>query len=429
MGKPIVPMFGSATTSAMHARASLAVLAVRVTGVALQMAMLVLLTHLLPPKGLGVYATAFALLAVVRFVGPLGFDQLALQGLFGNSSASPPANKFGEAFVFLMIINVGCAVVMGSGAHLFASEPTATSFVIVAACLPAVSTAGFAACVIRSYDHSMLAQLPESVGLPVLTLLLVGAGAWLGPTTLTWCLVSLAISAWAVLLAYLVILTRLTPLSSLIGAPWRAFGSARTAASFIGALVMTAFASRLPIFLAAIVLGPAHAATVEVASRFGSIGSIITSSVAITFSPRYARAHAHADQADARHLVRLSSLLAGGGVTLLCLALVIVFPFLPGRILPEFYENAYVLLVCCCLGTAVNAAFGLSTNYLMMAGRTNVVMLLSTAQLFAIVAVGVILAQRLGPPGIGIALITGAIIRDGGAALVVSRILKGAGRS
>lgn len=425
MGRPIVPMSGSATTPLAHAWASLAVLAIRVAGVALQMAMLVLLSHLLPPETFGVYATAYALLAVVRVVGPLGFDQLALQGLFGHSSAEPPANRFGDAFVFLMFINAGCAVIIGGGAHLFATEPLATSFAIVAAGLPAVSTAGLAACIIRSYDHSMLAQLPESVGLPVLVLLLVGAEAWFGPTTLTWCVIALAISAWVVLLAYLVILTRLTPLTSLIGAPWRAFGLARTAASFIGALVMTAFASRLPIFLAAIVLGPAHAATVEVASRFGSIGSIITSSIATTFSPRYARAHAHADRAEAGQLVRFSSLLAGGGVTLLCLALIFVFPFLPGRILPEFYENAYALLVCCCIGTAINATFGLSSNYLMMAGRPNVVMLLSASQLLAIVAAGVALAQEFGPVGIGIALIFGAIIRDGGAALVVCRSLKG----
>lgn len=418
----------SVSVSNKQAFAAFLVLFIRVIGIALQLVTLLVLSHLLPPEAFGLYATAYAVLAVVRVIGPIGLDQLALKGIFGHDDFVPDENQFGDALAILLVVNVGFAMLTVGGFCLIADEFAPFSIMFFALGLPAIACAGFVASVIRSFGHNSHAQWPESIGLPVILLVLISVFAYCDVASLNTCLIALALSAWATLVIYLFLLRSVAPLVGLIGSLRPSIHLISRAAPFTGALVVTAIASRLPVFLAAMVLGPAQAATVEVASRFGTIGTIITSSVATTFSPRFARAHEDGDVAAAGQLVRISSLFAGVSVVVLCIVLAIIFPFLATKLLPDYYISSHSVLICCCVATSINAAFGISSNYLLMAGRQKVVLFLSSIQLFAIALITIALAAPLGPLSIGLALICGAIIRDAGSFLFVHRYLGAATR-
>jgi O-antigen/teichoic acid export membrane protein len=407
-----------------YVRSSMMVVIVRVAGIALQMLNLLVLSRLLPPELFGGFATAFALLAVIRVIGPLGFDQMALKGVFESSSDQEPAVvRLEDAFSLLMIVNVVFALALAGGAVRWSTEPFRIALIIVGIALPAVAASGILAGVIRSRDYNTLAQIPESIGLPAILLLFVIIGKNLEQATLEWCVGGLVLSAWLTLVIYWLIVWRIAPLRARF-APMRALRLLRDSASLTFALTLTAAASRLPIFLAAIVLGPIGASTAEVALRFGTLGTIITSSVATTFSPRFARAHSIEDKREAYQLLRLSAIIAGTGAGAVALFLIAIFPFLTNNLLPNFYAAAFPMLALCSLGTLVNATFGLASTYLFMAGSARTVVLLSLLQLLAIAALGVVLAQLMGPTGIGIALVVGAVIRDGGSMIVVRRMLR-----
>ena len=74
-----------------------------------------------------------------------------------------------------------------------------------------------------------------------------------------------------------------------------------------------------------------------------------------------------------------------------------------------------------CAAAAINAAFGVASTLLFMAGESHVVRNFSLAQLIAICVLSPALGLLFGPLGFALAILAGTIVHDFGLAVWASR--------
>ena len=166
-------------------------------------------------------------------------------------------------------------------------------------------------------------------------------------------------------------------------------------------------------------MGPAATAIMEIAGRFGRITDIVTSSIALTFSPHLARLDRVLD-VDALHkILRHGAIIAAipalGWLSFIWFAAPAVISWL----LPPTYADAYVPTVLIAAAAAVNSICGLASTLLLMSGRESVVRRYSLGQLLAVCAGSLVLAPLWGVTGIAAAVMLGTLVRDGGMMLYV----------
>lgn len=408
-------------------KTSLILLGVRVTGILLQAFVVLHLARTLPTNHMGVFAVAYAFLGLMRMLGPIGTDQVAMRRIAQATSAqdlSPLAQRISnDAFTLVVCANAAfagiCALLLLTLMALGFLTVDAVVIAPICTAMPAFAITGLFVGQIRGLGYNITAQVPDAVGLHLVFGGLLLALTWQNALTLQSAMICLSIASWCVVI--LQVWIRLW-----IGVDWSMRPSrgslvsiAREGWDTLQALALTALSVRAPMFLAMILLGPAAAAILEIAVRFGNVCSILTGSVAATLSPRFAKLWQSGERRDITRFLGYGGLMAGIPAFIYVIVLAIAAPGLISLVLPADYRAAHLPMLLVAFATSVNASLGLSSNALLMAGRPRPVTLFSLLSLVAIVFGSLFLAPSFGVTGIAGAMLLGSLLRDGGLTLMM----------
>ncbi|MCB1494708.1 MAG: lipopolysaccharide biosynthesis protein [Bauldia sp.] len=410
-------------------RSSVVVTGIRGAGIVLQSLILLFLARSLPVHELGIFALFYAGFGIVRILGPLGTDQVTMRQVAVAEGIPDGAlhRILNTSFVLVAGVNaVIAAAAFGlvSLAFPWVFEATGLSvaeLLLIIASAPAFALIGLMTYQLRGFGYNALAQFPDSVALQ----LFIGGGvaglAYAGRLDLPSTLFVLVAAAWLVAAIYLVIRLR-------IGVDTGARPTWMSTRCLIGesrevlyALSITALSARLPLLLSAPLLGSAATAIFDVASRFGSVPSITTSAVAVAFSPRFAALAHSSDRAAMSRTLSFASLVAVSPAIAYFGVAAAAAPFLIDHVLPPAYAHIYLPMLVVCAALTVNAAFGVTSNFLFMAGESRVVRNFSIAQLAGIGILTPLFAWQFGTLGLAVAVLAGSVIRDVGMAVWASR--------
>jgi len=397
---------------------SLLLAGIRGAGILFQALVIVYLARVLPVRDFGLYSIAYAFMGVIRFLGPLGSDQVALRDLASRTNRQdlPSARRIcGASSAISIIVGIVVAITMAVLISIYSRAAlSAVEILAISAAVPAFSLMGSLASQIRGLGRNLLAQAPEAIGLHFMNATLISVLSMVHGHGRITAFFSLAISSWGVAVIYFLIQTRI--LRGRMQFPDMAYMGfkAKEAIPFFQALAFTALSIRAPIFLAGALLGPESVAVLEIATRFGNVPSFITSSIGATYSPRFARLARNGSTGDLLKTFGQSAIIAAAPALFWLALLAFGSRHAIAAILPQTYGEASAPMILIAGATLVNAAFGLSTNVLLMSGEEGMVRWLSVAQLLLIAGFGFVLAPQLGIIGIVIAKIAGALIRDGG---------------
>lgn len=293
-------------------RASLLLTASRILGIGLQAIVVFYLAHRLRIEDMGYFGLIYALLGLVRFLGPLGTDQVALRRIAKPDRVGPDDSTISIASLVLTVAAILALLVLVVVAAVFGIlaplSPAAIAAIVVA--VPAFALTGSFIGQIRGLGRNLAAQMPEATGLHVVFGLLLLACSTLGALTLDTVLACLAAAAWSITLTYAALRW---PLGAHPSAwPHRDVLAemAREGGQVFQALAVTALGFRAPLLLSTALMGPAATAVIEIAGPFGRITDIVTSSIALTFSPHLAQFDRGADARTLHKVLRHGATMA-----------------------------------------------------------------------------------------------------------------------
>jgi O-antigen/teichoic acid export membrane protein len=404
---------------------SVLLIACRAVGVALQAATFICLARVLPISNMGYFGVAFAFLGVVRFLGPLGADQVAMRELAHEENRqSPRAQELSIAS--LVFVGIASAI-LATGTAIFLVS-TGRSAIIgsdavvpIAFAVPAFALMGLFAGQTRGCGYNLVAQMPEALGLHLIFGCCVITLVYLGAINLATLLSSLCFAGWAVVVISGIIRVRIGLDLARLGRPHGVLRVGRDGFKIAQALSFTAISARAPVFLAAALIGPTAAAMLDFAARFGAVPSLITTSVAATFSPHFARLAQKDDRRAIVRTLRLSSSVGLIPAAAYAVILVMGARVAIHRLLPPEYSHSYIPMLLLCVAATVNAALGPASNFLLMSGQEAKVTALSAAQLVTLGLGATVLASAFGAVGIAFAAVFGTAVRDGGLMLMALR--------
>ena len=400
----------------------------RILGIVLQGLTVIYLARSLPVDRMGVYALCYALLGFARTMGPFGIDQIAMRRVAvlkderGHTELHRFLNTGIVLTVALNLLPCVAALVAGglSRGWLQRHNISLPDFTILICTVPAYSLIGLMTAIARGFERNVLAQFPDSVLLQAIFgagLLAHHATGITLPITLLW----QALSAWIVVAVYVAILVWIG-MDMHAGVCWQECAKlVREGRHIFSALVVTSLSIRAPILISAPLLGAAATAVLDVASRFGTLPTVTTSSVSTTFSPQFAILLRQNERKALSRAYSLASLLAGIPAVLCLMGIVLFAPLIVRLALPPVYTKAILPMFLVALATTINAVFGISSSLIFMAGRSSVVTGYSLAQLITVCLLSVALGLKWGPTGIACGVAVGAVVRDFGAALWVGK--------
>lgn len=397
------------------------VLALRVSGIGIQAITLLILANNVDPESLGIYASVLAVTAIARLIGPLGLDQVALRG---RLHGYPSGSDIWPAAIVVFTVNISLSLVIFVTIALFNFGIGLIELFIASLIVPAVSVSGLLAGYLRGAGRAISAQAPESVLSPAIVLGFTVVAMRFGVIDLKALLLLLLISNAAVAILYINILRKFTPITNIEYIVKRVCAHLSDSVSIIISLIFTAFSARAPILLALPIVGAAGAADMEIANRFGTLASIITGSVAVTYSTQFAMLLSKDRLSEAKGLLIKGAILSGLAAIIVAIALAVSFALVFREVLPPTYSGAYTPMILLATATAINATFGLSSSLLFMDGKARLVGFASAGQAAILVFLGTGLGQSFGNVGIALACIVGSLIRDGSLFLYVMVKLK-----
>lgn len=393
---------------------------IRAVGVGLQALIVLYLARNLPLEDMGIFAIVYALLGMLRFLGPMGSDQVILRRVAGEHKgqvtvASRSLADASSALSLLvgLLVSVILSIVLSLSID---SRPMGiTELIAVALSGPAFALMGAFIAQIRAFGRSVAAQVPEAIGVHILFFISLFAVERHGMLDRQIVLICLGISSWGVIAAYLVIRSKVGLRCIKLPTLNELFILGREGMSVFHALLFTVLSVRAPVLLAALLAGPAAAAVMDMAVRFGTIATLTTASIGAAFSPQFARVAHNGDIDSERKALGLACVLAALPALLWLGAVVFGASLAVDLLLPSAYRDAISPMILVAVSCAVNASLGLSGTLLIMSNKAVIVSLLSFLQLSVICIVAVVVAPKAGAIGIAAAMIAGALIRDGGA--------------
>jgi len=402
---------------------------VRVVGIILQSLIVIFLARELPITDFGVFALLYAVLGFARMLGPLGTDQVSMRHAAAESNKSDVRlhRLLNTSFILVISSSTVIAILIALAiffAMRWQTEETIvfqTSLFLAISAIPAFALIGLLTFQVRGFNYNVLAQIPDSVALQIL----FGAGIVILKISreldLATTFLGLTLAAWFVAAIYAAI--RFWIGVNLSARPtWKAAQALLTESKEVFyALTLTALSARVPLFLSTPLLGPATTAIFDIATRFGTLPTITTSAVSVTFSPRFAALACSNDRHTLSRILSLSSLIATAPALLIFAAIGLGAPFLIKAVLPPDYMQAYLPMLVISAALAVNASFGVTSNLLFMSGKSHIVRNFSLAQLIVILALALFLGASFGALGLAFAVFAGAVVRDFGMAVWTSR--------
>jgi O-antigen/teichoic acid export membrane protein len=401
------------------------VVGVRIVGAGLQAVLVTLIANGLSPADFGLFSAVYVFWGLVRMLGPLGLDQVAMREI-----ASARARGEGDraaAIARLTIkrtVQVSIAVAAITLVALWAgmAQGRPALLLLVPAAVPAFSYIAIMSAHLRAEEKAPLSQTLESVVLPLGSAAAVLALLVTGELNLWRALAACGAAAWLVAFWYWLCRPTLPRgLGDLPDAAVETRSLWRDAAQIWQALLVTGLSVRAPTYIGLIVLGLANAAVLEIAIRFGTLPTLFTSGVNATLAPAIAARHARRRE---KGLSTIASL-AGWGAMLPSLMVLMVMAVAGREFLAWFfpapYQAAFYPLLLVCAATAVNAALSPASSILLMTGGQRTVRLFSLVQLGVVCALSVVLGHVFGIEGVCWAILAGTLVRDGGLAYRLKR--------
>jgi O-antigen/teichoic acid export membrane protein len=386
---------------------------IRVAGVLVQTILILYLAHALPVPEMGIFGAVYTMLGLLRFLGPLGSDQVVLRRAAAEQDSSVSKSLSLVIYSsFALTIGVS-AVVMAGCIALLSGSLRLTSLVAVCLAVPPYAVMGAFISQIRGMGRNLSAQAPEALGVHVLFGLCVLAQRLIGDVTLASALWAQCIAGWGVVLVYTLLFRAFVTRRLVIPGRDDILRLAREGWGVFQALGVTALTVRAPVLLAAAFQGATGAAVMTIAVRFGSVATMTTTSVSATFSPHFAELSHRAEYAKLRKSLFLASLLAAIPAILWFGIVSIAAHTTMSSLLPHAYEKAASPMSWIALAYAFNASFGLSTTLMFMSGNASVVAVLSIVGALSLGAV-LFLAPGAGLITIALALVVALLLRDGG---------------
>jgi O-antigen/teichoic acid export membrane protein len=367
----------------------------------------------------GLYSAVYVFWGIVRLLGPLGLDQLALRetaaaGGGGRDSLVSAFLLFAMARVTLSSVPVAIVTALVLTAlnltEFYVFSPA--QIAVAAGSVPVFACLGVLAGQLRGLGRNIAVQSLEALGLSVLPVALLVLLGRLESLTLLSALCAQAFGAVFVLVAYLAL--RLS-----CGLDFRAQlpDPARRVLKREGleiwhSLLVTVASLRAPTYISLLLLGPPATAILEIASRFGSLPTLFTSSVQTTFSAVFSVRHAEGDEDGLDAAVTAGSLLALAPAVVTLVGLGIAGPWLLERFFPPVYGEAHLAMLLICAAATVNAGCGLASVASVMTGRQRLVRRQSSLQLAWILTAGPVMALAFEVDGLAACLLIGACLRD-----------------
>lgn len=407
---------------------SASVVVVRVVGIILQSAIIVYLARTLSLVEMGYFAIVSTVLTLARMLGPLGSDQIAMRDIssaLSRGALNEAQALSGRSLALVLTANAALSVIC-LVTLLFVRNATALTTVdclTISLALPSFALNGLFAGQIRGMGKVIAAQVPDSIGLQIVFMAGLAGLLTFGEVNLSSVLLFLCLSSWFVSGAYFVIRRRTGIYASTFPGWQEIWSLAREGGSIFQALLFTGLSVRAPLLLSAPLLGPAATAVLEIATRFGTLPSIITNSVSSTFSPRFAVLAERNDSRGLQKALYLAALLSAVPAAFMMIVLAIVVPPLFGWFLPVAYEQAYIPLLIITAASTFNGALGISASVLIMAGLPDPVRFFSLVRLVGVTVLCISLGTTYGVVGMAWAVLLATLLRDAGLALVAHRKL------
>jgi O-antigen/teichoic acid export membrane protein len=407
-------------------QAAISVVLLRLAGVACQALMIGLLANCLSVVEMGKFSAVYVFWGLVRMLGPMGLDQVALREIsFARARGDDELAGGLTRYANLLTGGVNLGVAVLSAAILFVLADWAyieldpLEVLSIALAVPAFALVSVLSSAVRSYDRNIASQGMESIGLHLLTVVILLLHWWLAQLSLGAVLAWQTVTAWATAGAYAALLHhavggRVGPVSSDFARRlWR------EGLEVFQALVLIGLASRAPTYICMSMFGPAATAILEIAIRFGTLPAIFTTAVSTTFAPTMAARYAKGDRAGLGDTLAVASWLSFVPSAFIMLGAIVLGSWLLGAFLPPIYQLSYVPLLLVVASTTVNGAYGMSSIVLFATGYQQVVRVYSVLQLVTVVVAGYGLGYAFGVSGVAFAILLGFIMFDVGLALEV----------
>jgi len=388
----------------------------------MQVLIFALIARTQPLEIVGIYAVVNALWLLWRALGPLAFDQAAYRFIPTYISNKEPGKIYGfflhsvSAAFKSGVFGTAVCCVLAALSHLLGAPfrpDIAVLLIIFGLALPAYALIGLYVGILRSTGSLAAAQLPESVVLQAAFGIFV-LFLWVSnETTLVMLAAAQMVAAISVALLYAIVwrrYARILPQTMLSNQERSDITGMRK--SVLATLAVTEISVRSPVAIVSLVLGPAAAALLEAAQRFGTLGSLTTWAVGTVVSPLLAQTYSKGDLNQVQNLYSLASILQTGCSLGLLIALFWWGEWVLTTILGVDFGAASIPTVLLAIATLVNASGGVASIYLTMTGREMTVFQFSISRLIAILAFVPFLGWTLGVSGVAGALILGSILRD-----------------
>jgi len=404
---------------------SLVLIVIRALGVLVQLAVTVLVARTLTLAEMGLYALFLATVNLARGLGPLGLDQASTRLLALHADAGVGNVRVRDLSLAGALLALAIAALAALSAALVLGlefGPSGYGWperLVFIATLPAFIGIGLFLGQLRGLGHNLWAQAPDALGLQLVNLALVAGFLARGELTLLHAMAALAAGGWLVLAFQLAFRLRLGGFRPGLPAPRAMRDLAREGAGIFQAHVSTMATIHFPTYFAAATLGIPTVAILDIAQRFGNLGTLLTASVGATYNPSYARLSAGGDRVGLKALVRDAGLLAGLPAIAIALLFAVAGQVLIGALFPEEYLAALVPMAIIAAGTAVNALFSPASNVFLMSGRARYVRHATLLALMVVVLGCWLLGPLWGATGVAVAILAGRIVRDGGLAAML----------
>ena len=407
--------------------ATIGALGIRAMVIVSQVGVFALAARRLDIADVGIYAVVNAIWTLGRTLGPLGFDQLALRVVpaylvAGREDLALATDRFARRVVLLAALALALlamVVLLWLGAGFIRD---ATAIVLLCAGLPVHAVIGLLAGQIRARQRLAASLIPEAAivqpGLLVAALVM-----WWGSSfSLTTLLASQVVLACVSAGIYYRLRYGAAVEPAILSADDKR-RQMRIAGEIFAALLANGLRDRVPTLAAAMIFGPAAAAVLEVAVRVALVPGQITWAVSITVVQAMSRAVAQRDRPQFERLITLASRLASVPAAAFLAVVVVAGEPAIGMIFGRGFQAAYWPAVLFCAAVAINARYTPASQLFLLSGGQRTVLAFTLAALATVLAgifVSGILATgpATGVIGVSVAVLVGAIVRDGGLRLL-----------
>ncbi|MBI4604732.1 MAG: oligosaccharide flippase family protein [Planctomycetes bacterium] len=368
------------TSAAALTRGAAAAMLLRLAGAGLSLAVGLALARLLGAKGYGAYVYAVAWLAFATPGATLGLDGVlvryvaayrrtgrwgALRGLLGFAQGLGVAASAGLLLAALLVLGLNRSL-----------DPDARlTGLVVLSLLPVVVSATLRQATLRGLERVATGQLPETLVQP---LVILAGAACLGlalrrpATSVEAAAVHAAAAVAAFLLGCLLLRRSLPP--ELRGAPrdrearvWISMGLPLLAIGWMQVLL-----NKGDLLLLGALSGSREAGVYAVASRVADAVLLVFDSTSLVAAPMIAGAHAAGQKEELQRIVRSVARLNLWLSAPICVAFLVLAPWLLGLFGEEFVQGTSVLRILV-LGQLFSASAGAVGQILYMTGHARAV--------------------------------------------------------